>query len=504
MSENNNNNIDEKIKDFSNYLLDIGLLIGSSYNDFIKKFKEINEKEKILLDDEEPDENFDMIYFKDNMSKTMIKFYDSLNEDKKKLTTFNIFNIYSKKKGEKNNNELSQDNFQIDKNEIIDEDGTAKKNNKINDKIEYKEERFEITIYSQKNQLILKLSDISESDDSSKAINNKISSKKKNKKIKNNLSKKKNAKKNDGGKIQLNKLNENCTFQPNFDKKEKKKEKKNLQNISEFFNKLSQKNTKREKDVEDIKKEIEKECPFQPNLKKNKGNKEINRKDFEERMKRFEESKKEKEKRRKKDEEEEFNKKCPFMPNNKRSNSSSKSFNKKKNESFSSENIYKRLHDENRLIKLKYEENLQKLLNDIKDRANHPIVNHNNIRYLSKIKFEREKKINDLKNNFCNIKYYSEEKKDDYKTINSKRIEELYEEYKKMKNDLISKNKNNKTEADIDISCINNKDKENNSNNEELNKNENLKQSDINENNENNADIENRTTNEIINNEKNN
>ena len=497
MSENNNNNLDEKIKDFSNYLLDIGLLIGSSYNDFIKKFKEINEKEKILLDDEEPDENFDMIYFKDNMSKTMIKFYDSLNEDKKKLTTFNIFNIYSKKKGEKNNNELSQDNFQIDKNEIIEEEGTDKKNNKINDKIEYKEERFEITIYSQKNQLILKLSDNSESDESSKNINNKISSKKKHKKIKNNLPKK-NERKNGGGKIQLNELNENCTFQPNFDKKEKKKEKKNMQNISEFFNKLSQKNTKREKDVEDIKKEMEKECPFQPNLKKNKGNKEINRKDFEERMKRFEESKKEKEKRRKKDEEEEFNKKCPFMPNNKRSNSFSKSFNQKKNESFSSENIYKRLHDENRLIKLKYEENLQKLLNDIKDRANHPIVNHNNTRYLSKIKFEREKKLNVLKNNFSNIKYYTEEKKEDYKTINRKRIEELYEEYKKMKNEI---SKNHKTEADVDVLCVNNKDKENNSNNEELNKNENLKQNDINENNEN---IENRTTNEIINNEKNN
>ena len=186
------------------------------------------------------------------------------------------------------------------------------------------------------------------------------------------------------------------------------------------------------------------------------------------------------------------------MPNNKRSNSFSKSFNQKKNESFSSENIYKRLHDENRLIKLKYEENLQKLLNDIKDRANHPIVNHNNTRYLSKIKFEREKKLNDLKNNFSNIKYYTEEKKEDYKTINRKRIEELYEEYKKMKNEI---SKNHKTEADVDVSCINNKDKENNSNNEELNKNENLKQSDINENNEN---IENRKINEIINNEKNN
>ncbi len=94
----NENNIDLKVKDFSNYLLEIGLLIGSSYNDFIKKFKEINEKQKILLEDEESDENFGLTYFKDNISETMIKFYGSMNEERKKLVTYNIFNIYNKKK----------------------------------------------------------------------------------------------------------------------------------------------------------------------------------------------------------------------------------------------------------------------------------------------------------------------------------------------------------------------------------------------------------------------
>ena len=115
-------------------------------------------------------------------------------------------------------------------------------------------------------------------------------------------------------------------------------------------------------------------------------------------MKRFEENKKEKEERRKKDEQEEFNKKFPFIPNNnnkKRNNSFNKSFQQKKNESFMSENVYKRLHDENKLIKKKYEENLQKLLDDIKDRANHPIVFHNDIKYLSK---RKERKIYNIKN----------------------------------------------------------------------------------------------------------
>ena len=477
MSESNNNNynIDEKIKDFSNYLLDIGLLMFSNHNDFVNKFKEINEKEKIILDDEEPDENYDKIYFKENLSKTLLKFYDSLNEDKKKLISYNIYNIYCQKKSEKNNNELTEDNFHIDKNEIIDEEGTEKKINNNNNKKEYKEEHFEICIYSQKNNLILKLSDNSESNESKNFLN-----KKKKKKKKNNSPSKKNEKKNDKDKLNLiQTLNENCTFQPNYEKKEKKQEKKNMKNIKEFFDKLSQKNTKREKDVADIKKDLEKECPFQPNLTKNKIKKELTRKDFEERMKRFEENKKEKEKRLKKDQEEEFKKICPFIPNNnnkKRSNSFNKTLNQ------TSENIYKRLHDENKLIQKKYEENLQKLLNDIKDRANHPIVNHNNIRYLSKRKYGQDKKIYNIKNNFnfnfnlTDKKYFTEEKKEkeEYKTFNSKRIEELYEEYKKMKSDIMSKN--NKTEINVDVPSIN-INKENNINNDKENLN--LKQNEI-------------------------
>ena len=465
MSESNDYNTDEKIRDFSNYLLDIGLLIGTCYNDFVNKFKEINEKEKIIFDDEEPDENYDKIYFKDNLSKAMIKFYDSLNEDKKKLTSFNIFNIYSKKKGEKNNNELTEDNYHIDKNEIIEEEGTEKKIN--NNKIEYKEEHFEISIYSQKSQLILKLSDISESDENTKRFLNKKKKKKK------NNSPKKLDKINDKDKLnKIEALNENCTFQPNYDKKETKKEKKNMKNIKEFFDKLSQKNTKREKDVEDIKKDLEKECPFQPNLKNNKIKKQITRKDFEERMKRFEQNKKEKEKRLKKDQEEEFKKICPFIPNNNKNNNKkrSNSFNKSLNQT--SENIYKRLHDENKLIKKKYEENLQKLLNDIKDRANHPIVNHNNIRYLKK--YKNDKKIYNIKNNY-NFNFNFTDKKEEYKTFNSKRIEELYEEYKKMKNDIISKN--NKTETNIEVPSINNNNGKENNNDEKENLN--LKKNEI-------------------------
>ena len=61
-------------------------------------------------------------------------------------------------------------------------------------------------------------------------------------------------------------LNENCTFQPNLDKKSKKINKEEKKNITEIFLKLSQKSKKKEEEIENIRKEIDKECLFQQNL----------------------------------------------------------------------------------------------------------------------------------------------------------------------------------------------------------------------------------------------
>ena len=88
---------------------------------------------------------------------------------------------------------------------------------------------------------------------------------------------------------------------------------------------------------------------------------------------------------------------------------------------------------------MKYEENIKKLIEDIKERANHPIVRHNNINYITKRRWniEPERRIFNIKNmSFDKKGLYTEEKKEDIKLFNNKRIEELYEEYKKMKNDL--------------------------------------------------------------------
>ena len=499
----NEDDIDIKLKDFSNYLLDIGLLIGgSNYNEFGKKFKEINEKEKILSEDEEPNKNFDLINFKDNISKTMIKFYDSMNEQKKKLITLNIFNIYNKKKEENKNNE---NNYVINKNElvVISEEDEEKidehkltSNTKSKDK-EYIEEHFEIILLSSKNNLILNLNDSSsKSEINSKGTFNYNFNKKNNKKEKNEV-KKNNIKKKNEKLI----LNENCTFQPNIDKNKKNK-KEERKNISEVFIKLSKKSSKKEEEIESIRKEIEKECSFQPNLelnnkknKKDKSKKKINRNDFDKRLKLFEENRKDKEEKRKKEEEKEFNDKCPFVPNKdkEKNNNFNKSFNKsfykKRNESFTSENIYQRLHEEKNKIKVKYEENLKKLMDDIKDRANHPIVKHNNINYITRRKWYKEPDSKIYRKNSFDRKgmifYNTEEKKEDIKIYNSKRIEQLYEEYKNMKNELKVEQKQindnndqdnkksneeentNKIKGNINISMTNNEEKSIDKNEEE-------------------------------------
>ena len=120
------------------------------------------------------------------------------------------------------------------------------------------------------------------------------------------------------------------------------------------------------------------------------------------------------------------------------------------------------------------------MLDNIKDRANHPIVKHNNINYLNNRKwnkyhnmsFDRDKK------------YFTEEKKEDVKLFNNKRIEELYEEYKKMKREIKLENKNDinsdKNENEINLNNDNiNKDNSIEINIDEKNENNNNKDESI-------------------------
>ena len=182
------------------------------------------------------------------------------------------------------------------------------------------------------------------------------------------------------------------------------------------------------------------------------------------------------------------------------------------------ENLYQRLYDDNKKMKNKYEENLKQLMNDIKDRANHPIVKHNNINYIKKMKRDyAENYRNNIKNMSFDkqnkrkipIPYYQteERKEEDGKMYEFKRIEELYEEYKRIKNQIILKeninnfnddnnrdniliennneNINNNDNNNLEDNILIDNNKENNINkninNKDINNNENKKESNNNE-----------------------
>ena len=92
------NPIDIKIKEFAIYLKDFGLLNETNYNDFLKKFKNVSENSIISSGIFETDINVGLIYLKENLSKTMLEFYGLMTEERKKITYLNIYSKFLKKR----------------------------------------------------------------------------------------------------------------------------------------------------------------------------------------------------------------------------------------------------------------------------------------------------------------------------------------------------------------------------------------------------------------------
>ena len=459
--------LDNKIRDFSSYLLDLGFLNSLNYNEFCQKFKEINKNNLASSEIEEIGTNISPTRFKDNASKTIVEFYNSMSEDKKKLFAKNIFTKYTEKKEIEKNKDYSQSGKIVNNNAIEyvieniesfnilgvrKEEKNANKNNE-KEKIEKKEEK------NKDN-----LSFINFMNKKKEKKNTSFENKRNNKyALKNN----KNAKEEESKQNKII-LNENCTFHPNINCTNNRNNKSKANNTSVFDKLYNNYGNTKKKDMNDLAKERDKENIFQPNKEKNKKiRKNLSRKNFDERLKKLEDNKKDKEEKRKKDEEKEFKQKFPFQP--KRHYSLNKSYRKDKNDS--KDNLYQRLYEDNQKMKNKYEENLKQVMKEIKNRANHPIVRHNNINYISKMKREFEIKKNNIKNvSFDNHSKRSvpmsynqiEEKKDKGKMYEFQRIEELYEEYKKIKNQINLKenqikddnndiNKENKNENEKNI-----------------------------------------------------
>ena len=92
------NPIDLKIKQFALYLKDFGLLNETNINDFLKKFKNVSENSIMPSGIFETDINVGLIYLKENLSKTMLEFYDLMTEERKKITYLNIYSKFLKKR----------------------------------------------------------------------------------------------------------------------------------------------------------------------------------------------------------------------------------------------------------------------------------------------------------------------------------------------------------------------------------------------------------------------
>ena len=470
------NPIEKKIKDFSNYLMDLGLLNVVCYKDFIKKFKEISENGILSSGNEETDINIGLIYFKDNISKAIVEFYNSMSEERKKIIALNIFSKYNNKKEEEEKNNIIKNDENLDN----------KKENKKDENIEYKIERMISFNIISKNKVNEK--NTNKNDNEDMKINNNIKKIIKNenknltalanrrnnsffsKKPKNCILESKKNVTNENNIKSKNEItsynNSNCTFQPNIrnidnlSKYNNNKMKKNLsfdKSNSNVFDRLYKISERKKIEIENIQKELNKENIFQPNNDKKKS-KILKRENFDERLKHFEEEKKGKEQKRKEEEQKEFEEKFPFNPKPYNCfNARNKFFKKKINI-----NIHQKLYEDNKKLKQKNEERIKQTISEIKDRANHPISIHNNITYLynnsniikNNVKKDKGKKTlsvgknkdnnnnSNRKNKIYKIDYYEYknykniQKKKNEKENEFKKIEQLYNEYKRMKHEI--------------------------------------------------------------------
>jgi len=94
------NPIDIKIKEFSIYLKEFGLLNETNINDFLKQFKSISENSFVSSGIFETDVNVGLIYLKENLSKAMLEFFNLMTEERKKITYLNIYSKFLKKREE--------------------------------------------------------------------------------------------------------------------------------------------------------------------------------------------------------------------------------------------------------------------------------------------------------------------------------------------------------------------------------------------------------------------
>lgn len=94
------NPIDIKIREFALHLKEFGLLNETNINDFLKQFKNTSDNSFMSSGIYETDINVGLIYLKENLSKAMLDFFNLMTEERKKITYLNIYSKFLKKREE--------------------------------------------------------------------------------------------------------------------------------------------------------------------------------------------------------------------------------------------------------------------------------------------------------------------------------------------------------------------------------------------------------------------
>lgn len=94
----NKNSIDIKIREFAIYLKELGILNETNIKNFLMTFKNITGKDLCESNNFNNDINLELIYLKENLSKTMLQFFNLMMEERKRITYLNIYSKFLQKR----------------------------------------------------------------------------------------------------------------------------------------------------------------------------------------------------------------------------------------------------------------------------------------------------------------------------------------------------------------------------------------------------------------------
>lgn len=408
---NNKNAIDIKIREFALYLKDFGLLNETNIKDFLNTFLNISGNEQISSNDFKNDINLELIYLKENLSKTMFEFFNLMTEERKRITYLNMYSKFLQKrekdltnkghflykiycsekiKGHFQKWKAQNSNFNINK---------QKKNEEINSFKNLQTDNFCFNIISENNIEKMNNNLIFNSNNHKIIFKNNSNPKSENLSsigsytdINSLILSTKSTVFNNNNNIILNSNNfKNKLFQDNKSSKNYKyqtleNDKKNI--IYENYE--TQKKERKKQNIKEIKSQATKSS-----------NKSLSVKNYNKTIKNDDNSRKTKRKFIKLIEKEKLTSKGNNIQTMRKTYNSNRPISYFDYEEYNKKNVYKRLYEQNIEYNKRKEQRIEENIKEIKERSNHPIIKNNSFNKYNKLKKNFQNNEN-IKNNFMN------------------------------------------------------------------------------------------------------